>query len=252
MESAGQGVGGIMGRINSGKAYITDCLVTGKVQGNYSNTGDMFVGGILGGDNKGNWTLTRCLMAGEMNAADAETTGVAPLVGSVVAGSSAKTRVLEDCYTTTTGYGDVFVDEPNGLADNNKVSGSESCSVVDTASKENVPNLFKSFLWTTAEDGSAILQCGGQRTLKAIYDADMNYESGQGGLAIYVPTEKGYINYNFVHSVNTNKNADMWRLSNTFLCGNDGKAIKQITYNAEWEMAIMLEDMHMVMNIIQA
>lgn len=82
-----------------------------------------------------------------------------------------------------------------------------------------------------------------QKMAWANYDADMAYESGQGGLAIYLPTEKGYINYNFVHTVDEGKNADMWRLSVANLCDNDGNLIKQITKEgAEWEMAIRLTD----------
>ena len=82
-----------------------------------------------------------------------------------------------------------------------------------------------------------------QKIAWANYDADMAYESGQGGLAIYIPTEKGYINYNFVHTVDTGKNADMWRLSVVNLCDNEGNMIKQITKEgAEWEMAIRLTD----------
>lgn len=156
--SKGRYTGGIVGYVN-GTANITDCLVTGKVQGDYTGSETtMYVGGILGGDDKGNWTLTRCFMAGEMSVEDSEKTGVAPLVGSVVGGNSQKTRVLTDCYTTTQDYS-FFVYEPDGLAENNKVTGAESCKFVDTASKDNVPNLFVegSITWTTDEDGNAVL-----------------------------------------------------------------------------------------------
>lgn len=73
------------------------------------------------------------------------------------------------------------------------------------------------------------------------YDAKMNYENGIEGLAIYLPTERGYINYNFVHTVHPDRNADMWRLSVTNLCDEKGQFIKRITKaGAEWEMAIKL------------
>ena len=75
------------------------------------------------------------------------------------------------------------------------------------------------------------------------YDAEMNYESGTEGLAIYLPTEKGYINYNFVHTVNQDRNVDMWRLSVTNLCDRDGNFIKRITKSgAEWEMAVRIAE----------
>ncbi len=73
------------------------------------------------------------------------------------------------------------------------------------------------------------------------YDANMNYESGTEGLAIYLTTERGCINYNFVHTVNEDRNVDMWRLSVTNLCDKEGNFIKRITKSgAEWEMAIRL------------
>ena len=75
------------------------------------------------------------------------------------------------------------------------------------------------------------------------YHSDMNYESGTEGLAIYIPSIKGYINYNFVHTLNTSKNADIWRLSIVNLYDNDAKLIKQITKTgAEWEMAIRISN----------
>ncbi len=73
------------------------------------------------------------------------------------------------------------------------------------------------------------------------YDAKMNYENGTEGLAIYLPTKRGYINYNFVHTVNQDRNADMWRLSVTNLCDEKGRFIKRITKSgAEWEMAVKI------------
>lgn len=75
------------------------------------------------------------------------------------------------------------------------------------------------------------------------YDSEMNFESGTEGLAIYLPTKKGYINYNFVHTINEDRNVDMWRLSITNLCDKDGNFIKQITKSgAEWEMAVRIAE----------
>ena len=78
---------------------------------------------------------------------------------------------------------------------------------------------------------------------KVIYDENMSYDKGQGGLAIYIATEKGYINYNLVHSVIRERNADMWRLTVANLTNADGEIVKQITKNgAEWEMAVRIMD----------
>lgn len=77
----------------------------------------------------------------------------------------------------------------------------------------------------------------------AHYDEEMSYESGTGGLALYIPTDKGYVNYNFVHTIDSGRNADMWRLSIVNLYSDEGDFIKQITKTgAEWEMAIRLAD----------
>lgn len=72
---------------------------------------------------------------------------------------------------------------------------------------------------------------------------DINYESGEECLAIYIPNKNGYVNYNFIHTINTAKNADIWRLSIVNLCDKDRHIIKQITKTgAEWEMAIRLSE----------
>ena len=96
---------------------------------------------------------------------------------------------------------------------------------------------------TTTEDGTPVLQLENEKALKVIYNENMSYEKGQGGLAIYIPTEKGYINYNFVHSVYADRNADMWRLTVANLANANGGIVKQITKDgAEWEMAVRIMD----------
>lgn len=82
------------------------------------------------------------------------------------------------------------------------------------------------------------------KTLKVIYDDTMNYDCGCGGLRIYVPTEKGYVNYNFVHTSSLQyNNADIWRLSVVNLLDNEGGFVNQITRaGAEWEMAVRINN----------
>lgn len=88
-----------------------------------------------------------------------------------------------------------------------------------------------------------MLQLLNEKALKVIYNENMNYEKGQGGLAIYIPTERGYINYNFIHTVHEGRNADMWRLTVANLANASGGIIKQITKDgAEWEMAVRIMD----------
>lgn len=82
---------------------------------------------------------------------------------------------------------------------------------------------------------------GLSKGLRCIYDETMSFDAGVGGLKIYFPTQKGYVNYNFVHSKDYNRNCDVWRLSLVFLVDDNGNVVKQITNNgAEWEMAVMI------------
>jgi len=77
----------------------------------------------------------------------------------------------------------------------------------------------------------------------AIYDKNMSYDCGKGGLAIFLPTASGYVNYNFVHTINELRNVEMWRLTVVNLYNEQVEFIKQITKNgAEWEMAVRILD----------
>ncbi len=85
------------------------------------------------------------------------------------------------------------------------------------------------------KDGKLIKQ------LYCQYDSLINYESARGGLQIFIPSNVGYINWNFVHSVSNGSNLDLWRLSKVYSYDDDLKNEEQLTWNAEWEMAITLE-----------
>ncbi len=73
------------------------------------------------------------------------------------------------------------------------------------------------------------------------YKSSIRFEDGQGGVEIYIPSEKGYILYNFIHSVSTSKNGDNWRLSYVYGCNDELVDKNQITTVAEWEMAVRLK-----------
>lgn len=153
VESQGIYVGGIVGYINSGSVRITDCLVTGNIQGN-STASEIHTGGVVGGCNKANWYLTRCLMGGQMNAADATQKAIAPLVGSPESASddsaSTRTRTITDSYATTAGYTALI-----GATSNVELTDSD---FVESSKAENVPNLFvEGSTWTTDENGYAVL-----------------------------------------------------------------------------------------------
>lgn len=76
-----------------------------------------------------------------------------------------------------------------------------------------------------------------------VYDPAMNYDGGRGGLRIYHPQEKGVINYNLVHTVVEEKNADIWRMTVANEVDRQGNILRQLTKNgAEWEMAVRLRE----------
>lgn len=156
VKSSGKNVGGIVGYVNAGSARITDCLMTGKVLSDYTES-EMCTGGIVGGCGQAHWYLTRCLMAGQMNAADSTKTAIAPLVGSPAlavtddSNTSSRTRKITDSYAATTDYTALV-----GATSNVILTDS---SIVTSSAQENVPNLFVegSTTWTTDENGNAVL-----------------------------------------------------------------------------------------------
>lgn len=73
------------------------------------------------------------------------------------------------------------------------------------------------------------------------FKSNMNYECGKGGIEVLCPAKQGFINYNFIHSVNPEINCDTWRMSVVNAVLDDGESILPLTNEgAEWEMAIRL------------
>ena len=74
------------------------------------------------------------------------------------------------------------------------------------------------------------------------FDPAITFEYGAGGLRVFIPAERGYINYNLVHSLVERKNCDVWRLGKAFAYDDDIKNEIELTPdNAEWDMALKLE-----------
>ena len=66
-------------------------------------------------------------------------------------------------------------------------------------------------------------------------------DAGIEGLRLYLPIEKGYVNYNIVHSVSEGRQCDTWRMSVVYLCDEKLCRIRPGTRaGAEWEMALKL------------
>ncbi|MBE6630457.1 MAG: hypothetical protein E7624_06375 [Ruminococcaceae bacterium] len=73
------------------------------------------------------------------------------------------------------------------------------------------------------------------------YDPALSFERAVGGLRIYIPAVKGYINYNVVHSVHADKNCDTWRLGKAFAFDDRLENECELTpKGAEWDMALRL------------
>ena len=73
------------------------------------------------------------------------------------------------------------------------------------------------------------------------YDTEATFESGVGILRIYLPTERGFVNYNIVHSVKSEAFADVYRLGKAFACDDNFENEFPITpERAEWDMAIKI------------
>ena len=73
------------------------------------------------------------------------------------------------------------------------------------------------------------------------YTKRQNLEYSDGRLKIFIKTEDGYINYNLVRTVNSARNADIWRMSQAFWYSDDLEENYSITTSgAEWDMAIKL------------
>ena len=68
-------------------------------------------------------------------------------------------------------------------------------------------------------------------------------EAGVEAVKVFVPLDKGYINYNIIHSVRVGIQCDTWRLGATYYCNESLEKVKPLTRaGAEWEMAIKIKD----------
>lgn len=73
------------------------------------------------------------------------------------------------------------------------------------------------------------------------YDPTLDFEGAQGGLRLFIPTKKGYVNYNLVHSVRADRNCDTWRLGKAYAFDDAFENEYELTpKGAEWDMAVKL------------
>lgn len=73
------------------------------------------------------------------------------------------------------------------------------------------------------------------------YDPSIDFEGAVGGLRLFIPATRGYVNYNFVHSVHGGKNCDVWRLGKAYAFDDNFENEYELTpRGAEWDMALRL------------
>ena len=74
------------------------------------------------------------------------------------------------------------------------------------------------------------------------YDPSVDFEGACGGLRIFLPTARGYVNFNLVHSVRKDRNCDMWRISKAYAFDDRLENEYELTpKGAEWDMAVKLD-----------
>ena len=249
--------GGVLGYVVWGSVTVDSCLYTGTINviSSYNGESVSCIGGIIGSSNQDlAVTLSNTLSAGTINVVnnggeDTKITNVGSVAGLVRNGWSASNGYVSTDSYETISNGKVVNNNTKtvDLSDSDSIN---SCLAVLNAEETTwevrtlrnrtipVPKNFKHF-----EYEDAVPVC--------IYDSTLTYDNAQGGLRIYIPSKKGYINYNFVHTVtpnenreeNTKANSDIWRLSVASLADYNKNHIKDITESgAEWEMAIRLLD----------
>ena len=81
-----------------------------------------------------------------------------------------------------------------------------------------------------------------EKGLYCQYDPSVHFESAVGGLRIYIPAARGYVNYNLVHTVSESKNCDTWRLGKAYAFDDHFENEYELTpHGAEWDMALKLK-----------
>jgi len=252
---------------------IRNCLYTGNITCNYTGTKtsqNLRIGGLCGGNNGGTNAelfIDNSVSAGNINVTGPSTKQVGSVIGIANGVNSATAStgitVCSNVYANDS-YGLQIAGDKTAeqLAETWTAETIDFADAAQLASAWNTLNGSDGNIWALNVDAEKegyrlILSelCAGAglqqpKMAWANYDANMSYENGTEGLAIYLPTENGYVNYNFVHTVtsnddrtNTKANSDMWRLSVANLCDNNRSIIKPITKSgAEWEMAIRLAD----------
>lgn len=76
---------------------------------------------------------------------------------------------------------------------------------------------------------------------KFIYEQKSTIESSNEQLTVFIPTKSGYTKYQFVHSIDTSKNADNWRMGLAYAVDDNFGNEVALTSSGEWECAVRLK-----------
>ena len=80
------------------------------------------------------------------------------------------------------------------------------------------------------------------KNLCCIYDESLSFESAKGGLRIFCPTENGYVNYNILHTIDSSRYSDVWRIGQAlFFDDNLSNSYPISVQGAEWDMALKID-----------
>ena len=82
----------------------------------------------------------------------------------------------------------------------------------------------------------------GEKQIAIQYINGSGVDSSTERFLVYVPSHTGYIRYDFVHSVSSDRNTDVWRIAYAYACDDNMNEKFVITAQGEWEIAVKLND----------
>ncbi len=110
---------------------------------------------------------------------------------------------------------------------------------IASVTKDSDPRLV-SLMNTMSEYYTAAYDYANPKPLYVKYDPSSQQEHTVESIHLYIPTQVGYIDHVFGHTVNESFNADIWRLSLAYAVDDNLENPVQITTVGEWDMALRI------------
>ena len=79
-----------------------------------------------------------------------------------------------------------------------------------------------------------------EKKLYCKYDPAFSDECSRGAVRVYIPTARGYINYNVARAIHDERVADIWRTSTAYACDDNFENEFALNPSAEWDMALRI------------